>query len=191
VSGDRGLGKHMHKVIVVLAALAAAGVSIGLAAPAWAATQLHEDGTGFVPAADARAALGWDDETLQANAASLEFVAETESVTEISWECVQPGTAEVLTRRTDLVITETRGIASTPSTLWWRTVVGFRLEGFDGRGASSAVPEGPAPHSCPDPSWVLVPESSRSAEQKGEPVLAVVHAGVQHPVPVALPVPVG
>ncbi len=181
----------MHKLIVVLAALAAAGVSIGLVAPAWAATQIHEDGTGFVTGADARAALGWDDETLQANAASLEFVAESESVTEISWECAKPGTAEILARRTDLVITETRGIASTPSTLWGRTVVGFRLEGFDGRGASSAAPEGPAPHSCPDPSWLLVPESSRTVETKGEPVLAVVHNGVQHPVPVALPVPVG
>jgi hypothetical protein len=174
----------MNKFILVLAALAAAGVSIGLVAPAWTATQLHEDGTGFVSGADARAALGWDAETLQANAASLEFVAESESVTGISWECVRPGTSEVLARRTDMVITETRGIASTPSLLWWRTVVGFRLEGFDGRGASSAVPEGPAPHSCPDPSWLLVPESSRTVEEKGEPVLAVVHSGVQHPVPV-------
>lgn len=173
----------MHKIIAVLAALAATGVSIGLVAPAWAATQLHADGTGFVTRADARAALGWDDETLQAHAASLEFVAESESVTEISWECVKPGTSEVLAQRTDLVITETRGIASTPSTLWWRTVVGFRLEGFDGRGASSAVPGGPAPHSCPDPSWTLVPESSRTVEEKGEPVLAVVHGGVQYPVP--------
>lgn len=177
------MGKHMQKVIVVLAALAAAGVSIGLTAPAWAATQLHEDGTGFVTGADAMAALGWDDATLQANAASLEFVAETESVTAISWECVDPGTSEVLAQRTDLVVTETRGIASAPSLLWWRTVVGFRLEGFDGRGASSAVPEGPAPHSCPDPSWSLVPESTRTVEEKGEPVLAVVHGGVQHPVP--------
>lgn len=173
----------MYRIIAVLVALAAAGVSIGLVAPAWAATQLHEDGTGFVTGADARAALGWDDETLQAHAASLEFVAESGSVTGISWECVKPGTSEVLAQRTDLVVTETRGIASTPSTLW-RTVVGFRLEGFDGRGASSAVPQGPAPHSCPDPSWTLVPESSRTVEEKGEPVLAVVHGGVQHPVPV-------
>ena len=51
----------------------AAGVSIGLTAPSWAATQLHEDGTGFVTGADAMTALGWDDATLQANAASLEF----------------------------------------------------------------------------------------------------------------------
>ena len=189
--GDRGTGKHVHQWIAVLAALAAAGVSIGLTAPSWAATQLRVDGTGFVTGADTMAALGWDDATLKANAASLEFVAESESVTTISWECAGPGSSGIRAQRTDLVVTETRGIASTPSTLWWRTVVGFRLEGFDGRGASSAVPEGPAPHSCPDPSWVLVSESSRSAEQKGEPVLAVVHAGVQHPVPVALPVPVG
>lgn len=174
----------MNKVIAVLAALAAAGVSIGLVAPVWAATQLHEDGTGFVTGADAGAALGWDDETLRANAASLEFVAESESVTGISWECVRPGTSEVLALRTDLVVTETRGIASTPSRLWWRTLAGFTLQGFDGRGASSAAPEGPAPHSCPDPSWLLVPESSRTVEHQGEPVLAVVHDGVQHPVPV-------
>lgn len=182
MSGDREMGKHMPKLIVVLMALAAAGVSIGLTAPSWAATQLHEDGTGFVTGADAMAVLGWDDATLRANAASLEFVAESESVTAISWECVDPATSQVVTQSTDLVVTETRGIASAPST-WWGTVLGFRLEGFDGRGASSAVPEGPAPHSCPGPAWSLVPESSRTVEEKGEPVLAIVHDGVQHPVP--------
>ncbi len=180
--GDRGMGKHMQKVFVVLAALAAAGASIGLTVPAWAATQLHEDGTGWVTGADAMAALGWNEATLQANAASLEFVAESESVTAISWECAGPGGSEVLVQRTDLVVTETRGIASAPGALWGK-VVGFRLEGFDGRGASSAVPEGPAPQSCPDPSWTPVPESMRTVEEKGEPVLAVVHDGVQHPVP--------
>ncbi|MEX5297250.1 hypothetical protein RCG67_00535 [Kocuria sp. CPCC 205292] len=173
----------MLKWIVVLAALAAGGVSIGLTAPAWASTQLHEDGTGWVTGADAMAALGWDEATLQANAASLEFVAESESVTAISWECARPGGSEVLVQRTDLVVTETRGIVSAPGALWWGRVVGFRLEGFDGRGASSAVPEGPAPQSCPDPSWTPVPESTRTVEEKGEPVLAVVHDGVQHPVP--------
>ncbi|MFI7584175.1 hypothetical protein ACH9DO_10315 [Kocuria sp. M1N1S27] len=173
----------MQMIMAVLAALAAAGASIGLAPPPWTTSQLHDDGTGFVTRADAGAALGWDDRTLQANAAALEFVAETRSVTVISWECVHPGTSEVRAQRTDLVVTETRAIASAPSTLW-RTLVGFRLEGFDGGGASSAVPEGPAPRSCPDGAWNLVPESMRTVEQPGEPVLAVVHGGVQHPVPV-------
>ncbi|MGQ1838461.1 hypothetical protein ACT4S2_08390 [Kocuria turfanensis] len=172
----------MQKVIAVLAALA--GVAFGPAAPPWAVSELHEDGTGFVTGNDVRAALGWDDATLRAEAASLEFLAESESVTGISWSCVHTGTAEVLPRRTDLVVTESRAITSRPQTVWWGTVTGFRLQGFDGRGASSAVPEGPAPGSCPAGPWSLVEGSTQTVETTGEPVLMVRHDGVQHPVPV-------
>ncbi|MUN62990.1 hypothetical protein GMA12_07520 [Kocuria sediminis] len=172
----------MQKVIAVLAALA--GVAFGPAAPPWAVSELHEDGTGFVTGNDVRAALGWDDATLRAEAASLEFVAESESVTGISWSCVHAGTAEVLPQRTDLVVTESRAITSRPRTMWWGTVAGFRLQGFDGRGASSAVPEGPAPGSCPAGPWSLVEGSMQTVETTGDPVLMVRHDGAQHPVPV-------
>lgn len=174
----------MQKIIAVLVALATAWVTYGLAAPDWGTTVLREDGTGFVAGSDVRDALGWSADTLQAQAASLEFVAESRSVTGISWECVDPGTSEVLAQRTELVVTESRGIGSTPHTMWWRTVIGFRLHGFDGRGASSAVPEGPAPSSCPVGPWTLVPGSTATVERTDEPVLMVVHEGVQHPLPV-------
>ncbi len=168
----------MQNFIAVLAALAT-GVAFG------AVSQLHEDGTGFVAAPDVQDALGWDRATLQANAASLEFVAESESVTGISWSCSHAETAEVLPQRTDLVVTESRAIASRPESLWGLLPVrGFRLQGFDGRGASSAVPEGPAPHSCPAGPWAVVEGSARTVETAGEPVLMVRHEGTQHPVPV-------
>lgn len=168
----------MLKIIAVLTALAT-GVTSG------AVSQLHEDGTGFVAGTDVENALGWDGATLQANAASLEFVAESESVTGISWTCAHAESAEVLPRRTDLVVTESRAVLSRPVNLWgFLPVVGFRLQGFDGRGASSAVPEGPAPHSCPAGPWTVVEGSARTVETAGEPVLMVRHEGAQHPVPV-------
>lgn len=172
----------MQKVIAVLAALA--GAALGAAAPPWADAGLREDGTGFVTGNAVRAALGWDDATLRAEAPSLEFVAESESVTGISWSCVHTGTAEVVPQRTDLVVTESRAVTSRPQTTWWGTVTGFRLQGFDGRGASSAVPEGPAPGSCPTGPWSPVEGSTRTVETTGEPVLMVRHDGAQHPVPV-------
>lgn len=168
----------MLKIIAVLAALAT-GVTSG------AVSQLHEDGTGFVAGTDVQNALGWDGATLQASAASLEFVAESESVTGISWTCAHTESAELLPRRTDLVVTESRAVLSRPVNLWgFLPVVGFRLQGFDGRGASSAVPEGPAPHSCPAGPWAVVEGSARTVETAGEPVLMVRHEGAQHPVPV-------
>lgn len=171
----------MQSIIAILAALAAAGVTFGLSGPSWPATALHGDGTGFVSGADVRAATGWNGATLQANAASLEFVSESESVTTMSWNCVDTGTSAVLPRRTDLVVTRSLGIVASPETRWWGTVVGFRLEGFDGTGASSAVPEGPAPNSCPDGRWTLAEGSARTVETSGEPVLMAVHEGVRHP----------
>lgn len=168
----------MQTIIALLTALAT-GVTFG------AVSQLHEDGTGFVAGQDVQNALGWDRATLQANAASLEFVAESESVTGISWTCAHAETAEVLPQRTDLVVTESRAIMNRPHNLWGLLpVVGFRLQGFDGRGASSAVPEGPAPHSCPAGPWTVVEGSTRTVETPGEPVLMVRHEGTQHPVPV-------
>lgn len=168
----------MQKIMTVLAALAT-GVTFG------AVSHLHEDGTGFVAGQDVQNALGWDGATLQANAASLEFVAESESVTGISWSCVHAETAEVLPQRTDLVVTESRAIASRPGNLWGLLPVkGFRLQGFDGRGASSAAPEGPAPHSCPVGPWTVVEGSAQTVETAGEPVLMVRHEGTQHPVSV-------
>jgi hypothetical protein len=173
----------MQKIFAILAALVAVGASVGLSGTSWPVSALHDDGTGFVAGPDVQAATGWDGAALQANAASLRFVAETESVTAMTWDCVDTTTSAVLPRRTDLVVTESRGIAAAPRTLWWGTVVGFRLEGFDGTGASSAAPEGPAPNSCPPGPWALVPGSAQTAETTGEPVLMAVHGGVQHPVP--------
>lgn len=180
--GDGETEQHMHKLIAVLAALAA-GAAFGTV-PSSAASQLHEDGTGFVAGPDVRAALGWDEEMLRAHAASLEFVAESESVTGISWTCVHAGTAELLPQRTDLVVTESRAITSRPQATWWGQLSGFRLQGFDGRGASSAVPEGPAPGSCPAGPWNVVGDSTQTVETAGTPVLMVRHEGVQHPLPV-------
>ena len=79
-----------------------------------------------------------------------------------------------------LVVTETRALASVPRLLPWGAVAGFRLEGFAGPGASSAVPEGPAPHSCPAGPWTVVAGSAQRTEEPGGPVLKVVHDGVQH-----------
>lgn len=170
----------MQKVIAALAALVAAGVALGLTAPSWAVSELREDGTGFVTGTDVRAALGWSDGTLRAGAAALEFVAETESATVLSWQCASAETSEVVDRRTRLVVTETRALASVPRLLPWGAVAGFRLEGFAGPGASSAVPEGPAPHSCPAGPWTVVAGSAQRTEEPGGPVLKVVHDGVQH-----------
>ncbi|MFI7481353.1 hypothetical protein ACH9EU_02940 [Kocuria sp. M1R5S2] len=173
----------MQRLIAVLAALAAVGATIGLSGPVWPVSALHDDGTGFVSGADVQAATGWDGATLQANAAALQFVAETGSVTEMTWDCVDTGTSTVLSQRTDLLVTESRGIAASPKVLWWGTVVGFRLEGFDGTGASSAAPEGPAPNSCPPGPWTLAPGSAQTVETTGGTVLMAVHGGLQHPVP--------
>lgn len=177
----------MRRRIAALTALAASA-GLGLAGPAWTApSELHEDGTGYVAGADVRAALGWNWWELSFRAASVGFVAETGSATRIVWQCADPGTSEVVERQMRLVVNESRAIAAAPQTFWWVLVVGFRLEGFDGRGASSAAPEGPAPNSCPAGPWVLVEGSTQTVEEPGEPVLAVVHEGVEHVLPV-LPV---
>jgi hypothetical protein len=171
----------MQRLIAVLVALTAAGGTFGFTAPFWSASVVHDDGTGFVTGADVRAATGWDGATLQANAASLEFVSETGSVTTISWQCVDPSTSEVLAQRTELVTTTSRRTAGRPASLPWGTVLGFRLHGFDGGGASSAVLEGTAPNSCPAGPWTLVGGSTRTTEATGTPVLTVLHGGGRYP----------
>lgn len=171
----------MQQVIAVLVALATAGGTLGFTVPFWATSVVHDQGTGFVTGADVRTATGWDDATLQANAASLEFVSETGSVTTVSWQCVNAADAEVLAQRTKLVTTTSRRMAGRPVALPWGTVLGFWLHGFDGGGASSAVVEGPAPGSCPAGPWTLVEGSTQTAEEADRPALAVLHGGGRHP----------
>lgn len=173
----------MQGLIAVLVALATAGGTFGFTVPFWSASVVHDDGTGFVTGADVRAATGWDGATLQANADSVEFVSEDVSVTTISWQCANAFTPEVVAQRTEVGTTTSRRTAGRPASLPWGTVLGFRLHGFDGGGASSAVLEGPAPNTCPDGPWTLVEGSAQSTEEAGRPVLTVLHGGERYPLP--------
>lgn len=173
----------MRKSLVALAALAAGAAALAFSGPAAAEPALHEDGTGFVAAEDVREALGWDDARLRAASGELEFVAETGTVTTTTWDCARGGTEEVLPQRMDLVVTQSRAVTAVARSSWRGKVLGFRLTGYDGRGASSAAPEGPAPGSCPAGPWQLVEGSQRTDEQPGRTVLTVHHDGVAHDLP--------
>lgn len=183
LSGDGREGRAMRKRTAAGAALVAVVAALAFAGPASAAVSLRDDGTGFVGRGDVKAALGWDDPQLRANADGLGFVVATESTTRTSWRCTNSETGEVLARRMTLTVNQSRGVERTVRTNWRGAVTGFRLTGFGGHAISAATPDGPAPRSCPPGPWSTVPGSTRTAERTGEPQLRVVHAGAEHELP--------
>ncbi|HVM53172.1 MAG TPA: hypothetical protein VM262_08240 [Acidimicrobiales bacterium] len=134
------------------AAVAAGVLVVGGIAGA-AVTFDPDAGSGFVGKGDVQLALGWNNKTLQDNAASVQFRFGGEEITEVSWVCTNTNN-ENTQERARTTTNDTQGVVASVARER-NQVTGFHLTGYSGSVTSSSTTEGPALNSCPSGPWTL------------------------------------
>jgi uncharacterized protein YfaS (alpha-2-macroglobulin family) len=136
-------------VLVVLAAV----VVLAASAVSAAVTFDAETGTGFVGKGDVQLVFGWNNKQLQDNAELLQFRANSEVVTEVSWVCTNSNNQNTQERERTTTIS-IQGVVSAVARER-NQVTGFILEGYDGDPTTSSTTEGNPLNSCPSGPWSL------------------------------------
>jgi hypothetical protein len=139
-------------------------------------------GVGFVGKGDVQLALGgWNNATLQANAAGVTFDRETVTVTEVSWTCTNSRNEKVQERERTTT-TETTGVVSHLARVN-KQISGFNLTGFSGTNTVSETDDGPKLNSCPAPvsQWALTEEAGDPVEVSSSSTLYVNHGAQRAP----------
>jgi hypothetical protein len=135
--------------------IGAAAVVFALSATAVfaAVTFDPETGEGFVGKGDVQLVYGWNNKALQDNAELVEFRANSEVVTEVSWICTNSNNdnEQVRSRTTT---TSIEGVVTSVARER-NQITGFILEGYDGAVEESLETDGPAVNSCPSGPWTL------------------------------------
>lgn len=140
-------------------AAAAATVFASTAALAIVSVDL-DTGVGFVGKGDVQLVYGWNNKALQDNASSVRFRLNSETVTEVSWECTNQNNDKVQ-ERSRTTTTSLQGLVTTVARDNSKgkdgPVTGFNLNGFDGTPTSSSETDGPPLNSCPNSAgtWYL------------------------------------
>jgi hypothetical protein len=111
-------------------------------------------GTGFVGKGTVQSALGINNKGLQGQADSLEFAAESITITEVSWICTNSNNQNTQERERTTTISKQGVVAATLRER--NQITGFILTGYSGSPTIiSGTPEGPALNSCPGGPWSL------------------------------------
>jgi hypothetical protein len=148
----RRKGESIMKKRSIVAALAAVAV---VTTAVYADVIFNpEDGTGFVGKGDVQLALDWNNRQLQQNADDVQFRANSETVTEITWICTNTNN-ENTQERERTTTTSVEGLVD--SVVRERNqITGFILSGYDGNPTiGTPVTDGPAVNSCPSGPWSL------------------------------------
>jgi hypothetical protein len=134
---------------VAVVALALATVGLAAAAVTFDATT----GTGFVGKGDVQLVFGWNNKALQDSAASVQFRANSVTVTEVSWICTNSNNENTQERER----TTTTSLAGVVSSIARERnqITGFNLTGYSGTPTSSSTTEGNQLNSCPSGPWSL------------------------------------
>jgi hypothetical protein len=145
---DRVRSRSATAVISMIALM------LALAIPALAAVTFDAaTGEGFVGKGDVQNVFGWNNRQLQNNAASVQFRAESEVVTEHSWTCTNQNNQNTQERERTTTTT-IQGVVSSIARER-NQVTGFILEGYEGDPTESSTSEGPRLNSCPSGPWAL------------------------------------
>jgi hypothetical protein len=137
-----------------VAVLAGAVMALSMATVALGAVTFDPaTGTGFVGKGDVQLIFGWNNKALQDNAASVQFRASTEEVTEVSWECTNANN-ENIQERARTTTTTTQGVVSNIARVK-NQITGFNLTGYSAGSTSTSETEGPPLNSCPSGPWSL------------------------------------
>jgi hypothetical protein len=116
-------------------------------------------GIGFVGKGDVQLVYGWNNGALQQNAASVKFRANTTTVIETSWMCLNENNQQTQ-ERTRTTTTETAGVVTTIARER-NQITGFNLNGYIGGATTTTTEtEGPPLESCPNPNSTFHIEGS-------------------------------
>jgi hypothetical protein len=113
-----------------------------------------ESGNGFVGKGDVQLVYGWNNKALQDNAEVVQFRANSEVVTEVSWTCTNSNNQNTQERERTTTTT-LQGLVESAARDKKNQVTGFFLEGFDGEPTDSSETEGNQLNSCPSGPWSL------------------------------------
>jgi hypothetical protein len=131
-----------------VAVLAGAAMALSMATVALGAVTFDPaTGTGFVGKGDVQLIFGWNNKALQDNAASVQFRASTEEVTEVSWECTNERN-ENIQERARTTTTTTQGVVSNIARVK-NQITGFNLTGYSSRSPAGVVRVQAPLNSCP------------------------------------------
>lgn len=111
------------------------------------------DGTGFVGKGDVQLVYGWNNKQLQDNAGFVDFRANSEVVTEVSWECTNSNNQSIQERERTTTTT-IQGVVDSIARER-NQITGFNLTGYSGTPTETSETEGPAVNSCPSGPWSL------------------------------------
>jgi hypothetical protein len=137
----------MQKRSIIGAAGAAVAVAL-LATSVYAAVNFDPaTGTGLVGKGDVQLVYGWNNKALQDNAASVQFRAASEVVTEISWICTNSNN-ENTQERARTTTTTVEGVVSSIARER-NQITGFILNGYVGTPEEGSTTEGNPLNSCP------------------------------------------
>jgi hypothetical protein len=145
--------KFGKKTIALVTGLVAA---LTIAGAAFAAVTFDPaTGIGFVGKGDVQLVYGWNNKGLQDNAASVQFRANSEVVSEVSWVCTNANN-EHTQERERTTTTSVQGVVSSIARER-NQITGFNLTGYSGTPIQSSETEGPPVNSCPaqPSSWYL------------------------------------
>jgi hypothetical protein len=110
-------------------------------------------GAGFAGKGDVQLVFGWNNKGLQDNAANVQFRAQSEVITEVSWICTNSNN-DNLQERARTTTTSIQGVVSHVARER-NQITGFILSGYDGIPTESSSTGGPGLDSCPSGPWSL------------------------------------
>jgi hypothetical protein len=159
----------MNKRILGLALAGALATSAAVMA---AVTFDPETGTGFVGKGDVQLVFGWNNKQLQMNAGDVEFRANSEDVTEVSWVCTNTNNANTQERERTTT-TSVQEVVEHVARDNRNQITGFTITGYEGAPVSGPpTTDGPSPNSCPSGPWSLTTSA-------GDPELVSSSSGLQ------------
>lgn len=112
-----------------------------------------QTGTGFVGKGDVQLVFGFNNKALQDNAGKVQFRANSEEITEVSWTCTNINN-ENIQERAETTTTTIEGVVSSVARER-NQVTGFNLTGYSGDRTESSETGGPPLNSCPSGPWSL------------------------------------
>jgi hypothetical protein len=130
-------------------------------------------GVGFVGKGDVQYTFGWNNQQLQSGAGSVQFRANSEVVTEVSWICTNSNN-ENIQERARTTTTSIQGLVDNIARER-NQITGFNLTGYNTATPpiQSSETDGPPLNSCPGGPWSLTTPAGDPVEISNTTTLEV------------------